>query len=104
MAISLPDLPFAKDALAPYISATTLDFHYGKHHKAYVDNAVKLIAGTELESLSLEDIIKKTSGDASKAGIFNNTAQVWNHSFYWQCLRPGGGGAPKGLVAEKISA
>ena len=103
MAIVLPDLPFAKDALAPYISANTLDFHYGKHHKAYVDNANKLIAGTELESLSLDDIIRKTAGDAGKVGIFNNTAQVWNHSFYWQCLKPGGGGPPTGAVAGKIS-
>jgi superoxide dismutase, Fe-Mn family len=104
MAITLPDLPFAKDALAPYISANTLDFHYGKHHKAYVDNGGKLIAGTDLESLSLEEIIRKTAGDATKAGIFNNVAQVWNHSFYWQCLKPGGGGAPTGPVAGKITA
>ena len=89
MAIQLPDLPYAKDALAPVISANTLEFHYGKHHRAYVDNANKLIAGTDLEKESLEAIIKKTAGDASKVGIFNNTAQVWNHSFYWQCLKPG---------------
>ena len=104
MAITLPDLPYAKDALAPYISANTLDFHYGKHHKAYVDNGGKLIAGTDLEPLSLEEIIRKTAGDAAKAGIFNNVAQVWNHSFYWQCLKPGGGGAPTGPVAGKIDA
>jgi superoxide dismutase, Fe-Mn family len=104
MAIVLPDLPFAKEALAPYISANTLDFHYGKHHKAYVDNANKLLAGTDLEALSLEDVIRKTAGDASKVGIFNNVAQVWNHSFYWKCLKPGGGGAPTGPVAEKINA
>lgn len=104
MAIVLPDLPYPKDALAPYISANTLDFHYGKHHKAYVDNANKLIAGTELESLSLEDIIRKTSGDAAKTGIFNNTAQIWNHSFYWQCLKPQGGGSPTGDIAGKINA
>ena len=104
MAILLPDLPYPKDALAPHISANTLDFHYGKHHKAYVDNANKLIAGTELESLSLEDIIRKTSGDAAKIGVFNNTAQIWNHSFYWQCLKPQGGGSPTGDIAGKISA
>jgi len=104
MAIQLPDLPYAKDALAPVISANTLEFHYGKHHRAYVDNANKLIAGTDLEKESLEAIIRKTAGDASKFGIFNNTAQVWNHSFYWQCLKPGGGGAPTGAVAAKIRA
>ncbi|MDQ5985741.1 MAG: Superoxide dismutase [Fe] [Syntrophus sp. SKADARSKE-3] len=104
MAILLPDLPYPKDALAPYISANTLDFHYGKHHKAYVDNANKLIAGTELETLSLEDIIRKTVGDVSTIGIFNNTAQIWNHSFYWQCMKPGGGGQPTGPIADKIKA
>ena len=104
MAIQLPDLPFAKDALAPIISANTLDFHYGKHHRAYVDNANKLIAGTELESMSLEGIIKKTAGDAAKVGIFNNTAQIWNHSFYWQCMKPGCGGVPTGAIGTKIIA
>jgi len=104
MAIQLPDLPYAKDALAPVISANTLEFHYGKHHRTYVDNANKMIAGSDLEKESLEAIIGKTAGDASKVGIFNNTAQVWNHSFYWQCLKPGGGGAPTGAVAAKIRA
>ena len=104
MAIQLPDLPYAKDALAPVISANTLEFHYGKHHRAYVDNLNKLIAGTPFEKESLEAIIKKTAGDAAKAGIFNNAAQIWNHSFYWQCLKPGGGGAPTGAVAAKIAA
>jgi Fe-Mn family superoxide dismutase len=102
--IQLPDLPFAKDALAPVISANTIEFHYGKHHRAYVDNANKLIAGTELEKESLENIIKKTAVDAAKVGIFNNTAQIWNHSFYWQCLKPNGGGAPTGTIAGKITA
>lgn len=102
MAIELMQIPYAKDALAPYISANTLDFHYGKHHKAYVDNTIKLIAGTELANESLENIIKKTAGDASKAGIFNNAAQVWNHSFYWNCMKPNGGGAPTGVIANKI--
>ena len=104
MAIQLPDLPYAKDDLAPVISANTLEFHYGKHHRAYVDNLNKLIAGTPFEKESLEAIIKKTAGDAAKAGIFNNAAQIWNHSFYWQCLKPGGGGAPTGAVAAKIAA
>jgi Fe-Mn family superoxide dismutase len=104
MSIQLPDLPFAKDALAPYISANTLEFHHGKHHKAYVDNANKLIAGTDLANEGLEAIIKKTAGDGSKMGIFNNTAQVWNHSFYWQCLKPNGGGLPTGAIADKIKS
>ncbi len=104
MAITLPQLPFEKDALAPYISANTLDFHYGKHHKAYVDNLNKLIEGTELAAKSLEEIIKIAAKDSAKAGIFNNAAQVWNHSFYWQCLKKAGGGAPTGAVAEKIKA
>jgi superoxide dismutase, Fe-Mn family len=100
--ITLPDLPYAKDSLAPVISANTLEFHYGKHHKAYVDNTNKLIAGTDLEDKPLETIIKTASVDPTKAGLFNNAAQVWNHSFYWQCLKPGGGGAPTGAVASKI--
>lgn len=101
MAISLPSLPYAKDALAPYISANTLDFHYGKHHKAYVDNVNKLIEGTDLAEKSLEEIIKISAKDTAKTGIFNNAAQVWNHSFYWQCLKKNGG-APRGPVADKI--
>lgn len=100
--ITLPELPYAKDALAPVISANTLEFHHGKHHKAYVDNTNKLIAGTDLENKPLEDIFKAASADPSKVGIFNNAAQVWNHSFYWQCLKPGGGGDPTGAVASKI--
>ncbi|MBN1614791.1 MAG: superoxide dismutase [Deltaproteobacteria bacterium] len=102
MAILLPDLPYAKDALAPVISANTLEFHYGKHHKAYVDNINKLIAGGELADADLETIIEKTAGDASRAGIFNNAAQVWNHTFYWQSLSPKGGGRPAGPIAAKI--
>jgi len=103
MAIQLPDLPYAKDGLAPYISANTLDFHHGKHHKAYVDNANKMIAGTDLANESLETIVKKTVGDTAKSGLFNNAAQVWNHSFYWQCMKPNGGGRPTGKVADKIN-
>ena len=102
--ITLPELPYAKDALAPVISANTLEFHYGKHHKAYVDNLIKLIAGTDLADAELETIIKKVAGDSAKAGIFNNAAQVWNHTFYWKCLKRGGGGAPTGVVAAKITA
>ena len=83
MALTLPELPYARDALVPHMSAETLDYHYGKHHKAYVDNGNKLIAGTEFENMSLEDIVKKSSGK-----IFNNAAQVWNHTFFWNCLTP----------------
>jgi Fe-Mn family superoxide dismutase len=99
MAHELPPLPFAKDALAPVISAETIDFHYGKHHQAYVTNLNNLIPGTEFEHLSLEEIIKKASG-----GVFNNAAQVWNHTFYWNCLSPNGGGAPTGALADAINA
>lgn len=94
----LPDLPYAKESLAPYISAETIDFHYGKHHKTYVDNLNKLVPGTEFENASLEEIIKRATG-----GIFNNGAQVWNHTFYWNCLSPKGGGEPRGAIAEAIS-
>jgi Fe-Mn family superoxide dismutase len=102
--ITLPELPYAKDALAPVISANTLEFHYGKHHRAYVDNLSKLIAGTDLADADLETIIRKVAGDPARAGIFNNAAQVWNHAFYWKCLKAGGGGAPTGGVAAKINA
>ena len=94
----LPELPFAKDALVPYISVETLEYHYGKHHKTYVDNLNKLIPSTEFENSSLEDIIRKASG-----GIFNNAAQVWNHTFYWNCLSPKGGGEPSGALATVIN-
>lgn len=104
MGVTLPDLPYSKDALAPVISAKTLEFHHGKHHKAYVDTTNKLIAGTELENADLQTIIKKSAGDAAKAGLFNNSAQVWNHSFYWKCLKPNGGGAPNGAIADRIKA
>ena len=104
MAITLPELPFAKDALEPVISANTLDFHYGKHHNAYVTNLNKLIAGTDLDGKNLEEIISAVAGDAAKAGVFNNAAQVWNHSFYWNCMKAGGGGAATGAIAAKIDA
>jgi len=102
MAIVLPDLPYSKDDLAPYISANTLDFHHGKHHNAYVTNLNKLIAGTDMENLSLEDIIIKSAKDPAMTGIFNNGAQVWNHTFYWNCMKKNGGGIPSGKLAEAI--
>ena len=104
MAIELPPLPYPKDALAPVISAQTLEFHHGKHHQAYVTNTGKLIAGTDLESADLETLIRKTVGDPAKAGLFNNAAQVWNHTFYWNCLKPNGGGKPVGAIAGRIQA
>ena len=104
MAITLPDLPYAKDALEPHISARTLEFHHDKHHQAYVTNLTKLIAGTDMENMPLEDIIKKSSGDAAKAGIFNNAAQVWNHTFYWNCMKKNGGGKPGPKLSAKIDA
>ena len=102
MPITLPKLPFEKNSLAPHISEKTIEFHYGKHHNAYVEKTNKLVEGTELAKESLENIIKKTAKDASKAGIFNNAAQVWNHSFYWQCIKPKGGGRPTGEAAKMI--
>ena len=102
MATVLPDLPYSKDDLAPYISANTLDFHHGKHHNAYVTNLNKLIAGTDMENLSLEDIIIKSAKDPAMTGIFNNGAQVWNHTFYWNCMKKNGGGKPSGKLAEAI--
>lgn len=97
MAFTLPELPYSKDALAPHISAETLEFHYGKHHKTYVDNLNNLAKGTEFENMSLEDVVKKSTG-----GMFNNAAQIWNHTFYWHCLAPKGGGEPTGALAEAI--
>ena len=93
----LPELPYAKDALAPIISAETMEYHYGKHHATYVDNLNKLMVGTEFANLSLEEIVKNSSG-----GLFNNAAQVWNHTFYWNCLSPKGGGDPTGSVADAL--
>src|SRR5208337_3564269 len=103
MSLTLPDLPFAKNALEPYLSARTLEFHHDKHHKAYVDNGNKLIVGTDLDKENPEAIIKKVAGDASKAGIFNNVAQAWNHSFFWTCLEPMGGGRPTGQIAQMLA-
>ena len=97
---TLPALPYAKDALAPHISAETLEFHYGKHHQAYVTNLNNLIKGTEYENLDLEAIVKK----APAGGVYNNSAQVWNHTFFWNCMKPNGGGEPSGALADAIKA
>jgi superoxide dismutase, Fe-Mn family len=101
---TLPPLPYDDNALAPVISANTIAFHYGKHHKTYVDNLNKLVPGTEWEGATLEAIVKATAGKAQHAGLFNNAAQVWNHTFYWHGLKRQGGGAPTGALAEKIGA
>jgi Fe-Mn family superoxide dismutase len=103
MAIELPKLPYANDALAPHISAETIEYHYGKHHKGYVDKVNAAIASTANAALSLEDLIKKTHGVTNETGLFNNSAQVWNHSFYWNCLSPNGGGEPTGAAAAAIN-
>jgi Fe-Mn family superoxide dismutase len=103
MAIELPPLPYALDALAPHINVQTLTIHHGKHHQAYVTNGNKLIEGTEFANKPLVDIIKATAGKADKAGIFNNAAQVWNHTFYWHSMKPKGGGAPTGAIAAKLN-
>ena len=99
---SLPPLPYADNALEPLISANTLSFHYGKHHKTYVDNLNKLVEGKDLAAMSLEDIIKKSAGNPDMAGVFNNAAQIWNHTFYWNSLKPNGGGKPTGAIAAAI--
>ncbi len=99
MAFELPPLPYAKDALAPHISEETLEYHYGKHHQTYVTNLNKMVEGTDFENSSLEEVIM-----GSEAAVFNNSAQVWNHTFYWSCMAPDGGGAPTGEVAEAINS
>lgn len=101
---TLPPLPYAEDALDPVISARTVGIHYGKHHKTYVNNLNKLIADTDLADLSLQEIITKTAGQASKAGIFNNSAQIWNHTFYWNSLSQKGGGEPPLILKQKIES
>ncbi|WP_298612045.1 Fe-Mn family superoxide dismutase [uncultured Thiothrix sp.] len=98
MAFTLPALPYAQDALAPHISAETFEYHYGKHHAAYVTNLNNLIPNTEFADKSLEDIVKSSSG-----GIYNNSAQVWNHTFFWNCMKPNGGAAPTGALADAIN-
>lgn len=104
MAITLPALPYANDALAPHITPETIEFHHGKHHNAYVVNLNNLIKESDLADKDLEAIIQAVAGDASKAGVFNNAAQVWNHTFYWNSMKPNGGGKPTGAIAAKIDA
>ncbi len=105
MAFTQAPLPFAKDALESYgMKAETFDYHYGKHHAAYVANLNKLVEGTPMENMAIEDVIKQSYNDTSKTGIFNNAAQVWNHTFFWNSLKAGGGGAPTGELAAKIDA
>lgn len=104
MAYQLPNLPYEYNALEPYISKSTLEFHHDKHHAAYVNKFNDAVAGTELDNQPIETIIKNLGEDASKQGIFNNAAQAWNHSFYWQCMKPNGGGNPTGALADKINA
>ena len=101
---SLPPLPYAENALEPVITANTLGFHYGKHHKTYLDNLNKLVSGTDYANLSLEKIITSTAGQADRMAIFNNAAQVWNHTFYWKSLRPNGGGEPPAALKLRIEA
>jgi Fe-Mn family superoxide dismutase len=102
--IELPPLPYSPSALAPSISENTVSFHYGKHHQAYVNNVIKMIAGTEFAAMSLVDIIKKTSGKAEQAALFNNASQAFNHTFYWNSMKPAGGGEPKGKIGERVLA
>ncbi len=104
MTFTLPPLPFAPDALEPYISANTFSFHHGKHHQAYVTNLNNLVKDTPMATQPLEEIIKASAGDSAKAGIFNNSAQVWNHTFFWHSLKPNGGGEPKGELLTQIKA
>lgn len=104
MAIILPPLPFEKNALEPYIGSMTLEYHYGKHHNTYVVNTNNLIIDAELDALSLEEIILQTANDPTKTSLFNNAAQVWNHTFYWNSLKPNGGGLPTGEMAKKIDS
>ncbi|MGS2724166.1 superoxide dismutase [Fe] [Porticoccus sp. GXU_MW_L64] len=99
MSIELPALPYAQDALQPHISSETLEYHYGKHHQTYVDKLNGLLPGSEFEGKTLEEIVKTSSG-----GVFNNAAQIWNHSFYWNCLSPNGGGEATGAIADAINS
>jgi superoxide dismutase, Fe-Mn family len=103
MAFELPPLPYAEDALEPAYSARTISFHYGKHHKTYVETLNKLVAGTDLETKSLDDVIMAVAGNAEKQAVFNNAAQVWNHTFFWKGMKPAGGGAPEGALATEIA-
>ncbi|HEY9813212.1 MAG TPA: superoxide dismutase [Fe], partial [Candidatus Sericytochromatia bacterium] len=103
MAFEQPPLPYDFNALEPHMSAKTFEFHYGKHHAAYVTNLNKLVQDTEMADKSLEEVIKASFGDSSKTGIFNNAAQVWNHTFFWNCMKPSGGGQPTGELADHIN-
>ncbi len=102
MAFTLSPLPWPEAALEPYTSANTISFHYGKHHKAYVDNLNKAVAGTDWENRPLAEVIAAAAADSSKTAVFNNAAQVWNHTFFWNCMKPGGGGQPTGEVTHRI--
>jgi superoxide dismutase, Fe-Mn family len=102
IAEAMPPLPYPDDALAPVISANTIGFHYGKHHRAYYDNMVRLVAGTDFANQSVEDIVRTTLVNPSRTALYNNAAQVWNHTFYWNSMRPNGGGEPSGALAERI--
>jgi superoxide dismutase, Fe-Mn family len=104
MAYELPPLPYSYTALEPYLTKATLEFHHDKHHAAYVNNFNTAVQGTDLEQQPIEAVIKAIAGNSEKAGLFNNAAQAWNHSFYWNCIKPGGGGAPTGDLAQKIAA
>jgi Fe-Mn family superoxide dismutase len=104
MAFELPSLPWSEEALAPHISANTIGFHYGKHHATYVANLNKLSDGTAFAGMPLEEVIRGSAGDGSKAGVFNNAAQIWNHTFFWNSMRPGGGGEPSSDFMKKIDA
>lgn len=104
MSYELPALPYEYTALEPYISKSTLEFHHDKHHAAYVNNYNAAVKDTDMDSMAIEEVIKAIAGDASKAGLFNNAAQAWNHSFYWNCIAPGGDSAPTGALADKITA
>ncbi len=104
MAFELPALPYEKNALEPHMSANTFEFHHGKHHNTYIVNLNGMLDGSDLADASLEDIIKATAGDPAKAGMFNNAAQVWNHTFFWNSMKPNGGGAPTGELAAKIDS
>ena len=104
MAFELPALPYEKNALEPHMSTNTFDFHHGKHHNTYIVNLNGMLDGSNLADASLEDIIKATAGDPAKAGMFNNAAQVWNHTFFWNSMKPNGGGAPTGELAAKIDS
>jgi Fe-Mn family superoxide dismutase len=104
MAYELPALPYDYDALEPYMSKSTLEFHHDKHHATYVTNLNNLTKDTEIAGKPLEDLIEVTYNDPNKVGVFNNAAQVWNHTFFWSCMKPNGGGAPSGILAEKINA